>query len=230
MVLVGAMRLTVVLLLLLALVGCARGPGHLPPTGAVEVVRLRVFTDGFHSGLVLPRVALPRTLDPVVEGWPQSFAGRSFHYGEEDWTSGENMSDLHAVRLAFIPGVGVIQTDATPLDPPEIPGTDRSRMRVWTFALSEAAYEALLARLQQEWLVAGSAPRLPFPGDPSHLITCPHDWSVWHNCHDFTADLLRTAGLDLPSHTIATAGVLAGDLDLAQAALDRAGVRVLTPR
>jgi len=196
----------------------------------MEVARVRVFTDGFHSGLVLPRVSVPRDLDPAVEGWPQTFRGRSFHYGEAAWTSGENMSDFHAVRLAFVPGVGVIQTDATPLDLPDIPGTDRAHLRVWTFALDTASLEALLQRLRQEWLVPGAVPRLAFPGDPSHLIACPNDWSVWHNCHDFTADLLRAAGLDLPSHTIATAGVLASDLDLAQAALDRAGVQVLTPR
>jgi len=201
----------------------------LPRADHEAFTTVRVFCDGFHSGLVLPRSVVPADLDPSRLAWDEPRTGRSFHYGEQAWTSGEDMSRCHAARLAFVPGVGVIQTDVTPLDPVEIPGTDPERLRVWTFAISRTARDALFERLRHDWLAPGAHPILAGEGEPSHLIACRRDWSVWHNCHDFTVDLLRAAGLDLPGHTIATAGVLIDDLDLATEALNRHGITVIGP-
>jgi hypothetical protein len=215
--------------LLLTLVGCARSPASLPAGDQEAYTTLRVFCDGFHSGLVLPRSAVPPELDPSRRAWGETRPGRSFHYGEQAWTSGEDMSRCHAARLAFIPGVGVIQSDVTPLAMPDIPGTEARSLRVWTFVISRRGCDALFERLRQEWLEPGAEPVLAGEGEPSHLIACRRKWSVWHNCHDFTVDILRAAGLEMPSHTIATAGVLIEDLDLAVRALDRRGILVIGP-
>lgn len=223
------MRLFVMLVLLVAAGGCARVPARIPPTGGVAVAEMQVFTDGFHSGVVLPRAWLPREVDPLGPAWAHSRPARSFHYGEEAWTSGEDMSKLHAARLAFWPGVGVVQSDLTGWSRPRIPGTDPDRFRTWTFRLDLRAREAVVQRLQSEWLAPHAMPRLIDDAEATHLFPARHDWSVWWNCHDFTADLVRAAGVDLPAHTIATAGVLTQDLDLAVQAMHRAGVTVLSP-
>ncbi len=217
------------LLAILVLEGCARSPGALPKVAHEEFVTIRVFCDGFHSGLVLPRVSVPWDLEPSALAWQETRAGRSFHYGEQAWTSGEDMSRSHAIRLVFVPGTGVIQSDVTPLEVPDIPGTDPARMRVCSFPASRTARDAVFLRLRTEWMAEGAIPRLAGEGEPSHLIASRRDWSVWWNCHDFTADLLRAAGLDLPSHTIATAGVLMEDLDLATKALAGSPMRVIGP-
>lgn len=221
--------LPLLLLLMVVLGGCARPPASLPTIQHEEFLVIRVFCDGFHSGVVLPRAVVPSDLDPSALAGQDYRLGRSFHYGEQAWTSGEDMSDCHAVRLVFIPGTGVIQSDVTSLDTPEIPGTDRNKMRVWSFSASRAARDAIFLRLRNTWMEEAAQPRLADDGGPSHLIACRRDWSVWRNCHDFTSDLLRAAGLDLPRHTIATAGVLIDDLDLATQALAVAKFRVISP-
>lgn len=217
------------LLFTLGLGGCARSPSRVPPSDRPPFTRIIVFADDFHSGVVIPRRDLPWNLDPLVSALGQTLPGRSFHYGEQAWTSGEDMSRLHAVRLAFIPGDGVIQSDATELGHPQIPSLDPDTRRVWIFPCTEAARDALVLRLKTEWLMPDPIAVRAVEAEATHLFACRHSWSVWHNCHDFTADLLRAAGLNLPSHTIATAGVFARDLDLAVEALHAGRVTALDP-
>ena len=222
------MRLASIVVLILTLTSC--GPLRtLPPLHLTEAHRIRVFTDGFHSGLIVERRTLPTRLNPPMQGLAEQAQLKSLHFGEEAWTAGWNMSDLHAFRLAFIPGTGVIQSDPTESDAAGIPGLERNRIKTWDFHLSQTAMNALMNRLETHWLaeplVTVDEPDLP----PTILFESRQPWSGFDNCHDFTVDLLRAAGLNLRPQTLRLARNLTQDLDRATVQLREAGITVVGP-
>ncbi len=218
-------RLLLSLLALLA-VGCST-VRHLPPPGLVKARDLTVFTDGFHSGMVLERGILPAGFDPRTDDTPATWPQQTLHFGEERWTAGEDNSLLHAVGLVFIPGAGVVQSDHTRPGLQDVPGLHLDHLRTWTFAVDQAGVDRLLRDLRHAWLTGEILERPP--DEASNLYRSPHSWSVFHNCHDFTVALLRSAGLDLRGRPIYLAGGLARDLDDASAELAAAGIHVIGP-
>lgn len=218
------LRLPMMLLVGLSLAGCAT-LRTLPPRDLTPAHEVTVFTDGFHSGLVLDKQALPADFDPRSGDEPASYPQISLHFGEERWTAGLDNSTLHAVGLVFVPGAGVIESDHTRSGLLDIPGLRHERLRIWTFPVDQAGMDRLLADLRTEWMSGIVMPRPP--GETSTLYPSPKDWSVFHNCHDFTIGLLRSAGLDLRGRWLYLAGGLATDLDDASAELEEAGIRVI---
>ncbi len=73
----------VIVLSVLLLASCSRGLGHLPPAQLTATARVIVFSDGFHSGVILDRQPLPLSLNPDVPGVANVRTLRSFHFGEE---------------------------------------------------------------------------------------------------------------------------------------------------
>ena len=222
-------RILSVLCLILVLAGCSGGLRGLPPRDLQPATTLVVFCDGFHSGLLVDRQVLPERLNPKVPGPADAGARRSLHFGEEQWTTGADVTWHHACRLAFVPGRGVIQSDVSAAETCDVPGLDRERLVFWRFPVSQAGVDAVMQRLQTEWIPKDSLQVMLSPDIPTTLFTTGRDWSVYDNCHDFTADLLIAAGLHLPRHTIARAGVLRADLDQAVADLAQGGIRVIGP-
>jgi hypothetical protein len=200
---------------------------QLPPAHLESSTSFVVFTDGFHSGVALPRSVLPPELDPPTAGASQQWPVRTFHFGEEKWTSGADNSMSHAIGLVFIPGPGVVQSDHTPKDLSEVPALDQQRLRTWRFRVSDAGLQRMLARLRERWMDGIMIP--PPPDSASTLFPSPRSWSVFDSCHDFTVDLLRAAGLELRGRWLYLAGGLTTDLDDAQADLDAAGIEVIGP-
>lgn len=219
-----SLKLPVLAACLLLLAGCAT-LRSLPPKGLAPAHELTVFTDGFHSGLVLDKQTLPADFDPRSGDEPATYPHISLHFGEERWTAGLDNSAMHALGLVFIPGNGVIESDHTRSGLRDIPGLRLDSLRVWTFPVDQAGLDRLLADLRTEWMSGIVMPRPP--GETSTLYPSPKSWSVFHNCHDFTVGLLRSAGLDMRGRWIYLAGGLATDLDDASAELEAAGIRVI---
>lgn len=209
---------------LLAASGCAT-VRTMPPAGLHADHQLVVFTDGFHSGVVLDKAALPTALDPHTGDEPASWPQQTLHFGEEKWTAGYDNSMLHALGLVFFPGEGVVQSDHTRNGLVDVPGLELGKLRMWIFPVNQAGIDALVSDLQNNWMTGVVMPREP--GTPSTLYPAAHSWSVYHNCHDFTLDMLRSAGLDLRGRWLYLAGGLTTDLDQATKEMARAGITVI---
>jgi hypothetical protein len=54
-------------------------------------------------------------------------------------------------------------------------------------------------------------------------------WSVFHNCHDWTAECLAAMGLDLEEPSLRTSDGFEEDLDETMATLKKAGITVIGP-
>ena len=198
-----------------------------PPPGLTKAHEITVFTDGFHSGLVLDKQSLPADIDPRSGDEPASYPQLSLHFGEELWTAGIDNSMRHAVGLVFVPGRGVVQSDHTRSGLMDVPGLRHPYLREWTFAVTQAGMVRLIAELKGQWMTGIVMPRMA--GETSTLYLSPRSWSALYNCHDFTVDLLRAAGLDLRGRWVYLAGGLATDLDEASSELEAAGITVIGP-
>ena len=205
--------------------GCASIVRTMPPKDLKAAHQLTVFTDGFHSGIVVDKSSLPEILDPQTGDEPASWPQQTLHFGEVKWTSGADNSMWHAIGLGIIPGEGVVQSDHTRNGLVDVPGLDFGKMRMWNFPVNQAGIDALVLDLKTNWMSGIVMPREP--GTPSTLYPSSRRWSLYHNCHDFTIDMLRSAGLDLHTRWLYLAGGLTADLDEAQREMAKAGITVI---
>lgn len=215
----GISRLGIAVLLAVLLAGCAT-VRTLPPPGLIATHRLTVFTDGFHSGILLDRQALPAGFDPRSGDEPASYPYLTLHFGEELWTSGVDDSLLHAVRLAFVPGRGVIQSDHTRAKLIDVPGLHLEHLRTWEFQVNQAGIDHLLHHLRGAWQAPGIYVRET--DEVSTLYRSQRTWGLFHNCHDFTIDMVRAAGLDLRGRWLYIGGSVAQDMEAAERAMAEA--------
>jgi hypothetical protein len=203
---------TVLLLGILLLAGCdseirATMPVR-PPDGLVVV-----FSDDFHSGIVLARADAPAELISASDARPWV----AFHFGERLWITGEASGALDALKLGICTGDGGMQVDALDWWVHDRGGTDLSRERVWVFPVSAAALEGVRARLRA-WIAPGSVGMPLRPG--TAWWASSHAWSVIDNCHDFTAEILHGAGIEVTRPLVMLAGGLHASLDEAWALRD----------
>jgi hypothetical protein len=217
---------------LLVLVAVLLGAGcgtmrRLPPPALTAAHELTVFTDGFHSGLILDRESMPPDFDPRHDDELASYPQISLHFGEERWTAGEDNSMFHALSLVFFPGIGVVQSDHTRSQLIDVPGLRPGHLRAWTFPVTQAGIDRLRQVLRTQWMTGRVLVRPP--GENSTLYLSPQSWSVFHSCHDFTVAMLAAAGLELRTRWLYLGGGLAADLDDASRELEAAGIRVIGP-
>lgn len=216
------------LLAALLLAGCGGILRSVPPQGLKGTRTILVFADHFHSGIVLPSAAV----GPELDGRPaRELEGRpwtALHFGEEVWMTDLSTGFWHAASLAVSPGPGMLEVDRLPSRDLTPLGVDAARLRWWSFPVDEAGWSGLLAAFEGRWVDRGR-PQAPAPVAFARYLPSSRKWSLSNNCHDFTLDLLRGAGLDLRPRAIYDAGRLRKDLDRAQEELDAAGVVVIGP-
>jgi hypothetical protein len=139
------------------------------------------------------------------------------HFGERRWIRGEANGMLDALRLAVWPGEGGVQIDIVPWWIHTRGGTDPSQERIWLFPVRWAELDGLFARVDA-WIPPDSAcERL---AESTWWWTASRRWALWDNCHDFTVDLLRGAGIPVGHEPIRQAGDLRAALDEAWAERD----------
>ncbi len=192
-----------------AVCGCAVQPRGAASPEAVVVV----FADDFHSGVVIEREATPSALLPASSSQPWV----ALHFGERRWIRGEADGICDAIRLGVCNGDGGVQVDAVPWWVHACGGTDPERVRIWVFPVTALALAALQARLDS-WIAPGARREAIRPG--SCWWPSSRAWSLRTNCHDFTVDLLRAAGIPVDQPPIMLASPLRAALDRAWAAGD----------
>jgi hypothetical protein len=215
------MKSAAILVVAVLLAGCG-GLRSLPPDGLPAAGEVVVLVDHFHSVVILPGEAMrPETRGPV----PFSRLV-AVHFGEERWLTDPEVGAGHGCILAVAGGPGMVVMNPLPRVDPTVMAMDPRRTRSWRFPISADGLAAMDARLRTTWL-GGRVMELP--DVDAYLVASPRPWTLGKNCHDFTVDLLRVGGLDLPAMPIVQAPGLAYRLDSAVAGLRRAGISVIGP-
>jgi hypothetical protein len=189
-------RLTVFIAVIVTLqAGCAQQrtlPAHFT-TNAPETT-LTLFTDGFHSGAIISQQDFPLRihyrgsvgeLDSANSPWVE------IGYSEHDWILGIDRSFLHVARLCFVPADGLIFIRLLPT--PERLDTDLHARFVVRIPITERAMDRVRARLIA-WTNMKHLGYAEMKGD-SVMAFSTYSYSVWNNCHDFTADMMSSIGL-----------------------------------
>ena len=215
------MRSTVLVLMAASLAGCA-ALRSLPPPDQTAAGDLVVLVDHFHSVVIVPGGALgPDTRGPV----PSSRLV-AVHFGEERWLTDPEVGIGHGCTLAAGGGPGMVVLNPLRRVDPWVMGMDPEQTRLWRFPISAAGLAGIEERLRSTWLGARVQ---AFAEVDAYLVESARPWLLSENCHDFTVDLLRAGGLDLPATPIVQAAGLAYRLDRASAALRQAGIAVIGP-
>ncbi len=199
-------KLGLLFIALLLSVGCS-GQRIAPKYPTAVIV---AFTDGFHSGVMVPRQFVPIDLLPPTYGEALRWPWVVLHFGERHWIRGEADSMWDAVRLSLATGDGGVQIDLTPSLIHACGGTRPEHVRVWVFPVTQRELTELLTRFRS-WTTVGVQQELI--GPTTGWWPSTRHWSLPNNCHDFTADLLAGAGIQLPRPPIMSAWGLADALD-----------------
>lgn len=188
---------------------------------------VRVFSDGMHSGLVLPRDRLPIQVvipDEELDRLPTEVAARyraeaahpserhfiEIGYSEYRWSIEEQRTLTLVSSLLVRAGDGVVMIE-------EFSDLQRSEAenpaREWVdLRLSPESF----ALLQQAIIDAIDDERPAWAGHRQGRLRAymPSRWRyrLDFNCHDFTARLLRRAGVPVAEHLYRTPGVFSRQL------------------
>lgn len=219
-----SVRLCALLIVGLLLTSCST-LRSLPPKDLKAAHQLTVFTDGFHTGVLLDKASLPADFDPQSGDDIAERPYITIHFGEEKWTSGVDNSWTHALGLVFFPGSGVVQSDHTRTALEDVPGLEMDKIHTWVFPVNQAGNERMVERLQKKWMTGIVMTRRE--GEASSLYLSPESWSVFNSCHDFTIDMLRAAGLDMRGRWLYLADSMTKDLNNASIELKDAGITVI---
>lgn len=196
------------------LCGCACGGARPAVQGPVRVpaALMIAFSDDFHSGVIVSRRDVPAWILPGLGRAAPDSPWVVLHFGEKRWIRGEADGILDAMRLAVLPGDGGVQVDLVPWWMHDRGGTVIERVRLWVFPLDAAQRAAFLARLDG-WIDPSAGP------ERLAVDTCwwpaRRSWTLATNCHDFTIDLLESAGVAVPWRPVHVASGLHDALDQA---------------
>ena len=98
---------------------------------------------------------------------------------------------------------------------------------VWKLDLDGEAWQRLVAHLHASVDREITYPRRPEATD--WVVFAVERWSIFHNCHDWTAGCLAAVGLDLDHPTIRTSSSFAEELQSIETQLAIGGITVIGP-
>lgn len=211
----------------LFLSGCGSALRELPPAGLQAHRTIAVFNDGFHSGILLPWPDPDLAfLDGRSDDKPGAMPWLEIGFGADAWARLGGGSCV-GVRLTFSSSAGVYIMRHLPDRSPPPREEGGPQPWVWTFQVDQAGWTALVKHIHD-----GIDPDLNYPRRPGSTdwVTFGRgSWSVFNNCHDWTAGSLAQTGLYLPDHWLRSSGGFADDLAAAKAAIAAAGITVIGP-
>lgn len=174
--------------ILLCLVACGdREPVPGPPARCVVVI-----SDGLHSSLLVPG---PVLTDDLAWRWIE------LGFSDRAWTVDGDQNWRHALRLGVFPDQGVVEVAAIS----DLASSLAAADRFVTVPISTAGHRALTERLAF-WLDPDQAPIALVDG--RSYLASRRSFSAYNSCNDFVADLLVSAGVDLPARPARSQGRL----------------------
>ncbi|MCL5779127.1 DUF2459 domain-containing protein [Limibaculum sp. FT325] len=203
------------LLGLLLLAACTTAPAARDDTGP-RVREVLVVSDGWHSGIVIPRGAILATgLMPEAEDFPGS-AHLTFGWGDRAYYPAPVATVGLALDAAFLPTPAVMHVAAR-AHPPD-PGSGSGE--VLRVPLTERGFHALIAAIAGDFeRPAGGRAAALGPGlaAVSGFYPARGRFHMFSTCNTWTARMLREGGVDIAPAGIVSARDLTTRL---QAALD----------
>ncbi len=193
----------------LVLAGCWPDARPRPmTTDETAPAEILVFSDGFHSGLIVPEAICPVRFadDPVPDrqaDWVE------IGFSDYDWATWHTRSNTHILRLLVVPARGSIVVHYTG-GPHRAPGVLAPR-RIVRLPLTPVGVTVLRDYLAETMDVAGGV--LKSSEFPNYwLVPSVCDYQLTWNCHDYTARALRRVGCPMRHDLFRTATSLEGEL------------------
>lgn len=215
------------LLTAVLLAGCAGRLERLPPPNLPESERILVFADGLHSGVVVAMSPALADLDPQPEGPPAALPYLEVGFAADEWIAASEPGSGTKLRMAFGTSGGVLDLChraelARPPRSADIP------LRTWIIPLSAEGRRRLDTCIRS-WGNREAPQMLRPPARPTTFRFANRRWSIFHNCHDFTVEVLRAAGLELEVLSIYDNDRLAKQMDEAVRQMAEGSITVVGP-
>ncbi len=208
------MSIRAVALALVWLTAC--GPALMEPpqptASDAGATTIQVTANGWHTGIVVPVVALAPNILPERADFPTA-RHLEFGWGDATYYPMPDPPPAAVLRAAFGGGPAVLHVTGH-VYPPR-PGRGRDVVEI---DLTAAGLAALLRALDASF----ERPARPRPGlDPdSRFYPATGRFSLFNTCNSWTARQLATAGVDIDPTGVITAGQLLSQLDKLPQALE----------
>ena len=178
----------------LALGGCG---GMLQPPGP-PVAIIYATSDGFHSSVIVPFDPARGRLAPKGSRYAQ------FSFGEYRWMVEGRTGFWRMLRIGLWPSRGVIiLTDVPPDMQNLVKESQKNGLKAWRFNVDARGWQSLVNRLNR-WVDWDQRRTVGlYVVHPSR-----RRFTVFNNCNDFVAELLKAAGVPIGPRLVRTAGVL----------------------
>jgi uncharacterized protein (TIGR02117 family) len=182
----------------------------LVPRTARAAASIVVTSNGWHSGIALPRPAVPETIIPEAADFPAA-AWLEFGWGDAEYYPTPRPTAGLALSAAF-PGPAVLHVSGLPGHPAQTFPT----VEVFTFALTPAQHGPLLAALAASFERRGGARAQPLAAPGlyafSRFYPATGRFHAFNTCNTWTARILAAAGLPISPGGIHTADELVARL------------------
>jgi uncharacterized protein (TIGR02117 family) len=195
--------------ILLALVGSVascRGPvaSLFPPAAGEPPVTVHVIDHGWHTGLVVPRAAIPPGAWPEHRDFPDAEA-LEIGWGDRAFYQATDVTVWMALRAAFASEGSVLHVVGLRRHVAEtLPGTD-----ILAIALSRAGFSALVRYIEDSHARDADGRAVPLgPGlhGDSRFYLAAGRYTLLETCNTWIARALRAAGCPITPAFAVTAG------------------------
>jgi uncharacterized protein (TIGR02117 family) len=177
-------------------------PAPEPPLPA-GFVAVHIASNGWHSGIIVPRSALSAGAVPEAEDFPEA-PYLEFGWGDAEYFPAPRPTFGMALGAAFVPGPAVVHLVGLPAHPRQAFPT----AEVVTLALSPEASRKLVGYLDATFdrKGAGRAPvRAPGLYSFSRFYPATGEFHMFNTCNTWTARGLEAAGLPVEASGTYTA-------------------------
>jgi len=172
--------------------------------------RIIVTSNGWHSGIVVPRTLVPLAAIPEAADFPTA-AHIEFGWGDAEYYPTPRAT-LGLALLAAFPGPAVMHVSGLPDHPARVFPT----VSLLTLALDDAQLQRLIAALAASFDRAGAARAMPTTAAGlypfSRFYPATGRFHAFNTCNTWTAQTLAAAGLPISAGGVQSADDLTSRL------------------